>query len=203
MTDDKPIDPRTQVLLSLLPSGAVFRHTYVEDALWCPDSRGYVHERDPLRAGLYQSDGYYAPWAPPSTVECSECDGTGEREAVNKRVERCEHCGGLGYVNNPGGRPNDHSFTIDAAELLSKYTVQDGTTLALLIDEMLQLRARVDTVTRQSADATIRLARALGYSDEDDLPPEGLDDLLVEVAWYVDAAEGSFDAAAPSESALL
>lgn len=158
MSDDKSIDPRTQVLLSLLPPGAVFRHCYSDDSLWRPDNRGYVNERDPLRAGLYQPDGYYAPWAP-----------------TDKRL-------------------NDHSFTIDAAEYLRKYTAQDGTTLALLIDEVLQLRARADMATRQITDATIRLARALGYSDEDDLPPEGLDDLLVEVAWYVDAAESETNA---------
>lgn len=65
-------------------------------SLWGPNNSGYVNERDPLRAGLYQPDGYYAPWA------------------------------------HEDERPNDHSFTIDAAEFLSNYNVQDGTTLALL-----------------------------------------------------------------------
>jgi hypothetical protein len=100
-------NPRTQVLLSLLPPGAVFRHTYAEDALWRPDSSGYVNERDPLRAGLYEPDGYYAPWAAPDE------------------------------------RPNDHSFTVDAAETLREYVVQDGTTLALLIDEVIRLRTQL------------------------------------------------------------
>lgn len=151
----KPTDPRTQVLLSLLPPGAVFRHCYSDDSLWRPESRGYVNERDPLRAGLYRPEGYYAPWAPPATRLCEACDGTGEVEAVNgQRPVHCGHCGGVGSVDNPDGRPNDHTYTIDAAEYLSKYTVQDGTPLALLLDEVTQLRARL--VLTESAMAEVK-----------------------------------------------
>lgn len=110
-------------------------------------SQGYVNERDPLRAGLYQPDGYYESWKPPARVECSDCFGIpAECDDGNVDERRCETCSGEGYVDNPDGRRNDHSFTIDAAEMLRKYTIQDGTPLALLIDEVLRLRARVDLV---------------------------------------------------------
>ena len=98
---------RTLVLVGLIPHGVVLRHAYGEDALWRPDCIGYVNERDPLRAGLYEPDAHYAPWAPASE------------------------------------RISDHSFTIDAADCLSAYGVQSGTTLALLIDEIIKLREQL------------------------------------------------------------
>ena len=136
-------DERKRVLLDMIPPDHVFLHTYDGDSLWRAASSGYVNERDPLRAGLYEPGDHYAPWAPPSRIECPECGGVGERDGdYENESPPCGTCEGMCYVANPEGRKNDHSFTLDAAELLGKYAsnVQDGTVLALLLDEVLRLR---------------------------------------------------------------
>src|SRR5690606_36869574 len=98
------VGARTKALLDLPPPGAVFRHTYDEDALWAPNSCGYVNERDPLRAGLYTEDDHYTEWRP-------------EKDRIS-----------------------DHSFSIDAAGVLSMYSIRDDTTLALLIYALIEAR---------------------------------------------------------------
>lgn len=44
---------------------------------------------------------------------------------------------------------------------------------------------RAEQAERGLMDLATRLARAIGYGPDDDPPPRGVDDLLVEVAWYV------------------
>jgi hypothetical protein len=100
---------------------------------------------------------------------CPECCGIGENQDPDEyevtdegRLQRldCEVCNGSGYVANPGGRPNDHSFTVDAAEYLSHYAVQDGTPLALLLDELLWLHTAPDLLAEARAKLEARIAAA-------------------------------------------
>lgn len=118
------IDPRMQVVLGLLPADAVFivRRGYVADE----DSDSPTH----VDALLWRpkSSGYvseYNPWQ------------AGLYTPADKDYR-------------PRGEdPDAHSYTVPVSEWMGGKVIQDGTPVAVLVDEIIKLRAELAAIKHE------------------------------------------------------
>jgi hypothetical protein len=136
------VDKRMQVVLGLLPADAVFivRRGYVAGAFDGPCPRCDVDEPDDMAPCLcdeWEDSGVHVDpllWAPKSSGYVSEYNPW---QAGIYTLPKADY--------KPRGEdPDAHSYTVLVSEWMGGKVIQDGTAVAVLVDEIVRLRAALE-----------------------------------------------------------